>query len=288
MFEKRRSQNWTDSYWNRIKRNIGIIKIQEQEKLRESSITIFGMGGLGGPVAEQLIRSGIENISICDNKIFEESNLNRQICTRTDIGKYKVDVTEDLLRKINSEITVYKYYEISEKNILKLLRNASISVLTLDDSVASILIARECLKRNIPLLESWGLPYLWAWWFTSKSIDYETCYGFNTYEMTINEIKQSEEILLNMKKRVFNMMQQFPSIAEIYDREEGTVKGLLTGQLPFVSLAPIVRIIASYLSFEVIFSGILKIKQMILAPNIIGYDYIRMKPINFKIIVKNQ
>lgn len=285
MFEKRRSQDWTDSYWNRIKRNIGIIKIQEQEKLRRAYITIFGMGGLGGPVAEQLIRSGIEHISICDNKTFEESNLNRQICTRADIGKYKVDVTEDLLRKINSEITVYKYYEISEKNILKLLRNASISVLTLDDSVASILIARECLKRNIPLLESWGLPYLWAWWFTSKSIDYETCYGFNTNKMTINEIKQSNKTFLNMKKRVFNMMQQFPNIADIYDREEGTVKGLLTGQLPFVSLAPMVRMIASYLSFEVIFSGILKIKQMILAPNVIGYDYIRMKPINFKIII---
>lgn len=284
MFEKRKYQNWSDSYWNHIKRNIGLIKILEQEKLRESSITIFGMGGLGGPVAEQLIRSGIEHISICDNETFEESNLSRQICTRMDIGKYKVDITEELLRKINPDIKVHKYYEVSEKNISKLLRNASISILTLDNQITSILIARECLKRDIPLLESWAIPYLWAWWFTSKNINYETCYGFDTNEMTINEIKQSEEILLNMKKRVFNMMQQFPSIAEIYDREEGTVKGLLTGQLPFVSLAPIVRMIASYLSFEVIFSGILKIKQMILAPNVIGYDYIRMKPINFSVM----
>lgn len=284
MFEKRKHQNWSDSYWNHIKRNIGLIKILEQEKLRESSITIFGLGGLGGPVAEQLIRSGIEHISICDNKTFEESNLNRQICTRMDIGKYKVDITEELLRKINPDIKVYKYYEVSEKNISKLLRNASISILTLDNQITSILIARECLKRDIPLLESWGIPYLWAWWFTSKNIDYETCYGFDTNEKTINDIKQSEEILLNMKKRVFDIMQQFPSILETYDREKGTVEGLLSRQLPLVSFAPIVRMTVSYLSFEVIFSGILKIKQMILAPNVIGYDYIRMKPINFRVV----
>ncbi len=283
MFEQRKPQNWPESYWNHIKRNIGLIKILEQEKLRGASVTIFGMGGLGGPVAEQLIRSGIEYISICDNKTFEESNLNRQICTREDIGKYKVDITEELLRKINPDITIYKYYEVSKKNISKLLRNAAVSVLTLDDPIVSILIARECLKRDIPLVESWGIPYLWAWWFTSKNIDYETCYRFDTNEMTINEIKQSEEILLNMKKRVFDIMQQFPNILETYDREKGTVEGLLSGQFPFISFAPIVRMTVSYLSFEIIFSGILKIKQMILAPNIIGYDYIQMKPINFSV-----
>ncbi|MCK4239241.1 MAG: ThiF family adenylyltransferase [Candidatus Lokiarchaeota archaeon] len=283
MFEKRRPQNWSDSYWNRIKRNIGPIKILEQEKLRSSSITIFGLGGLGGSVAEQLAMSGIEYLTICDNQTFKESNLNRQICTREDIGKYKVDIIEKLLRKKDSDITVYKYYVVSEKNISKLLRNTATSVLTLDDPVASILIARECLKRDIPLLESWGIPYLWAWWFTSKNIDYETCYRFDTNEMTINEIKQSEEILLNMKKRVFNIMQQFPSILETYDREKGTVERLLSGQIPFVSFAPIVRMTVSYLSFEIIFSGILKIKQMILAPNIIGFDYIQMKPINFRV-----
>lgn len=283
MFEQRKPQNWPESYWNHIKRNIGLIKILEQEKLRGAFVTIFGIGGLGGPVAEQLIRSGIEHISICDNKTFEESNLNRQICTREDIGKYKVDITEELLRKINPDITINKFYEVSKKNISKLLRNAAISVLTLDDPVVSILIARECLKRDIPLVESWGIPYLWAWWFTSKNIDYETCYRFDTNEMTINEIKQSEEILLNMKKRVFNIMQQFPSILETYDREKGTVERLLSGQIPFVSFAPIVRMTVSYLSFEIIFSGILKIKQMILAPNIIGFDYIQMKPINFRV-----
>lgn len=283
MFEKRRPQNWSDSYWNRIKRNIGPIKILEQEKLRSSSITIFGLGGLGGPVAEQLAMSGIEYLTICDNQTFKESNLNRQICTREDIGKYKVDIIEKLLRKKDSDITVYKYYEVSEKNISKLLRNTATSVLTLDDPVASILIARECLKRNIPLLESWGIPYLWAWWFTTKSIDYETCYGFYTNEMTINEIKESKELLLNMKKRILKMMQQFPSILKTYDREKGTVEGLLSGKLPLISLAPWVRMIASYLSFEVIFSGLLKIKQKILAPNIIGYDYIQMKPINFRV-----
>jgi len=59
---------------------------------------------------------------------------------------------------------------------------------------------------------------------------------------------------------------------------------MISGKLTLVSLAPIVRMIASYLAFEVIFSGILKVKKMILAPQIIGYDYLRMKPIRFSFL----
>ena len=75
----------------------------------------------------------------------------------------------------------------------------------------------------------------------------------------------------------------FPNIKECFDREKGTVEALLSGKIPSISLAPIVRIAASYLSFEVIYSGILNLKSMVLAPKIIGYDYFRMRPfeINF-------
>jgi len=219
---------------------------------------------------------------ICDNDKFAESNLNRQVCVRADIGKFKVDVVEKLLKDINPEIKVCKYYEVDELNVLNIINHSSVVVLTLDDPLTSILISRKCREKKILMLEAWALPYLWAWWFTSESEDYEICYGFKTKNMTISKISQSTSLLLDLKKQLLNKLIQFPGIIDRYDREKGVIEEILSGKHPFVSLAPIVRIAASYLAFEVIFSGILKIKKMTLAPQIIGYDYFKSKIIKFK------
>ncbi len=276
--------NWSKTYNGLIKRNIGLINFSEQEKIRNTTIIIFGIGGLGGPLAEQLVRSGCERIIICDDDIFQESNLNRQICTREDIGKLKVDITKNYLKKINPEIKIQKYYEINESNIFEMLEKPAIAILTLDDPIASIIISRACVEKKIPMIESWGIPYLWAWWFTSESIDYETCYNFNTQGIPIKEIKKTHKSLLNFKERVLIRLMQFPGIKETYNRIQNTIEGMISGEIALVSLAPIVRITASYLAFEVIFSGILKTKKMVLAPIVIGYDYFRMKPIKFNFL----
>lgn len=283
MFKEKKLKNWSDSYWNHITRNIGIITLKEQNLLKHTGTIIFGVGGLGGSIAEQLVRTGFERLIICDNDIFNESNLNRQLCTLKDLGKYKVDVIEKLLKNINPNIIVQKYYEINERNISRILKDTSIAVLTLDDFITSILIARKCSKLQIPLLESWGIPYLWAWWFTSQSIDYETCYEYSTNDLSIDEIKHSEAMELKFKQQLFKKITQFPDIMQIYDREKGALEGMATGKLPFVSIAPVVRLTASYLTYEIIFSGVLKIKRKVLAPYIIGYDYYHMRPIDFKL-----
>ncbi len=283
MFNNKKLKYWSNSYWNHINRNIGIITIDEQEKLRKTSITIFGTGGMGGPLAEQLVRSGFEHIVICDNDKFEESNLNRQSCTRDDLGKYKVDVIEDLIKKINPNVQIKKFYEVNASNISQILEDVEIVTLLLDDPLASILISRACLERGIPMLESWCIPYLWAWWFTPDNIDYETCYGFDTHNLSINEMKKLDKNEQNLKNQFFKTLLNFPNIRNRFDREKHTVEGMLTGKLTLRSFAPIVRITASYIAIEVIFSGILKIKKMILAPNVIAYDYFDMKLFDFSL-----
>ena len=192
---------WSQLYSEQIDRNIGLMSIADQEKLRTTWIAIMGTGGLGGPLVEQLVRAGCEQIIICDNDIYDPSNLNRQLCTLEDIGKFKVDALEQLLQKINPDVTICKFYGVSPKNIAKILEKASIVCLTLDDPIASIIIARECRTRRIPMLETWGIPFLFAWWFTSTSIDYEACYGFNTTKLSIEQIRQSnnQEIISNLK-----------------------------------------------------------------------------------------
>jgi hypothetical protein len=273
----RRTYNfkWTEFYCNFINRNIGIVSVDEQEQLRQSKVVVFGVGGLGGPLVEQIVRAGCEHIIICDNGKFEESNLNRQLCTINDIGKYKVDVISDLLHLINPNVEVSKIYEI-EPRLNHLIKKVDVGVLTLDDLPLSILITRVCRTHNIPLLESWGIPYIWGFWFSKDSISYEQCYNFPTEHLIFEAIKNNSDLLTIMKEQQFTKLLQFPYIKEKYDREPGTVKELIEGTLPLVSFAPIVRMAASYLAFEVIFTGILKIKKMILAPKIIGFDLYTM------------
>ncbi|MFX0017596.1 MAG: ThiF family adenylyltransferase [Promethearchaeota archaeon] len=281
MFEDKKLKEWSSSYWNQISRNLGLIKIPEQEKLRKTPIVVFGVGGLGGPLVEQLIRVGCENLKICDNEKYEESNLNRQICTREDLGYYKVDHIEKFGMKINHNAKIQKYYIVNEKNINDILKNARVASLTLDDPIISILISRACKNNKVPMIEAWAIPYICTWWFNQESIDYEACYGLKTKDLTIKQIINSKEVSSTIKKALLTKLLQFPGIKEIYNREEGTVENMLSGKITSRSLSPIVRINASFLAFDIIYAGILKIKQKVLAPNINGYDYLRMKPITF-------
>ena len=281
MKKSRKHENWSEFYSEFINRNVGLVSVVEQETIRNSKVAVLGVGGLGGPLAEQLVRSGCEHLSICDNGTFEVSNLNRQICFEEDLGKFKVDVTEVQLKKINSNVTVNKAKEFNSDTASDLLKDISLAVLTLDDPIVSIYIARECLERKIPLLEAWGIPYLWAWWFTQESVDYETCYGFTTKNLSVEEIASSPEIGFDIKLKILEKLKQFPEVQDRYNREKGTIQGIASGKLPFVSIAPVVRLTASYLAYETIFAGIIKAKKINLAPSIVAYDYFNMKSLTF-------
>ncbi|MHA1671824.1 MAG: hypothetical protein ACTSV5_14820, partial [Promethearchaeota archaeon] len=179
---------------------------------------------------------------------------------------------------------IYKFYEVNSSNIHEILENISIGVLTLDDPLTSILIARECKKRKIPLLESWAIPFIYGCWFTNESMNYEGFYGLNINHMTLEEIEKSQEIITNLKSNFYQKLTKFPNIEEKFDREPGALEALLSGKIPSISFAPIVRINASFLAFEIIFSGILNYKQKILAPKLVAFDIFEMKKININFI----
>ena len=80
---------------------------EKQKILADSSILIAGVGGLGCTVAEILTRAGIGKLVLIENGIVEASNLNRQILFDvSDIGKPKVDIANQKLQAINSELKV--------------------------------------------------------------------------------------------------------------------------------------------------------------------------------------
>ena len=88
-----------------------------QKKILSSKVLIVGAGGLGSPVAEFLTRAGVGKIGIIDNDKVSLSNLHRQsLYFTSDIGKYKVKIAKDRIKKINNNTKV-KIYKIRLNNI---------------------------------------------------------------------------------------------------------------------------------------------------------------------------
>lgn len=129
------------------------------EKLKNSHIAVFGIGGVGGYVTEALIRAGIGKIDIIDNDTVSESNINRQIIATTDkIGQYKVDVMKERILKINPQAEVNAY------NTLYLPQTADMFDFTkytyvvdaVDNVTAKIELVLRANATDTPIISSMG------------------------------------------------------------------------------------------------------------------------------------
>ena len=93
-----------------VKRYIAHINLKKigsfgQKKIIDTKVLIIGVGGLGSPVALYLASSGINNIGVVDHDKIDISNLHRQILfDEDDVNKFKVDIAEKKLKKINFKI----------------------------------------------------------------------------------------------------------------------------------------------------------------------------------------
>lgn len=95
---------------SRFERTIGLIGEDGAEKLKNARVLLFGVGGVGGYVAEALIRSGVGRLDAVDGDTVADSNINRQIVALTStIGRYKAEVFSERAKDINPEAEVTAY-----------------------------------------------------------------------------------------------------------------------------------------------------------------------------------
>src|ERR671934_790432 len=77
------------------------------EKLRGAKVCIVGIGGIGNPVVTQLTAMGVGKLKIVDRDVIEISNLHRQhLYTQDDLGKVKVEVAKERLKKMNPIVEI--------------------------------------------------------------------------------------------------------------------------------------------------------------------------------------
>ena len=140
-------------------REIKLIGQENFEKLKNSKVILFGVGGVGGYVLESLARSGIENITIVDFDTVSESNLNRQIIAlQTTIGKYKVDVAKERVKNINPNCNVVAIKEkLTTENIDRFNFSCYDFVIDAIDMVTSkLLIIEKAKKENVEVISCMG------------------------------------------------------------------------------------------------------------------------------------
>lgn len=90
-----------------MKRTAYLIGADGVETLQGKHVAVFGIGGVGGYVAEALGRAGIGTLTLVDKDTVSESNINRQIIATYDtIGRKKTEVMEQRLRYVNPDIRI--------------------------------------------------------------------------------------------------------------------------------------------------------------------------------------
>ena len=105
-----------------VLKDIGILG---QKKILSSKVLIVGAGGLGSPVAEFLSRTGVGSLGVIDDDKVSLSNLHRQSLYNTaDIGKFKVQIAKNKIKKINphTKVTAYKI-RLNNKNFKKIIND---------------------------------------------------------------------------------------------------------------------------------------------------------------------
>ena len=95
---------------NWLQREELLIGKENIEKLKNSKVIIFGLGGVGGSTIEAIVRAGINNIALVDCDKISETNINRQIfATTKTIGKLKVEAAKERLIEINPNLNIEVY-----------------------------------------------------------------------------------------------------------------------------------------------------------------------------------
>jgi len=138
----------------RYRRQIAIpgFGMEAQKKLSRARVAILGLGGLGSAVSIYLTVAGVGQLKVVDRDKIEKNNLNRQILyTEEDLGKWKVEVAEEKLKEMNSDIEVEGLREeINEDNIRELIRDADVVVDCLDNFETRFLVNRAVVELNKP------------------------------------------------------------------------------------------------------------------------------------------
>lgn len=127
--------------------------------LKDRTVAVFGIGGVGGYVVEALARSGIGSFVLVDNDTVSVTNLNRQIIAlHSTIGRYKVDVMAERIRDINpnADVEVKKCFFLPETASQFNFSDYDYVADCVDTVAAKTEIIAQAKEANVPVISAMG------------------------------------------------------------------------------------------------------------------------------------
>ena len=207
------------------------------EKIKQMTVMVVGIGGVGSYALEAITRSGVGKIIIVDNDTVDITNLNRQlIALNTNLNELKVDVAEKRIKEINPNCTVIKITEFINQSNIDLLFNEKIDYVidAIDTIETKKLIIKECLNRNIKFISSMG---------TANKID--------PTRFEITDIrKTSYDPIAKILRKTVKELKTNKKVMVVYSKE----KPIITSKLGSVSYVPSVAglLCASYVINDIV------------------------------------
>lgn len=130
------------------------------EKLKNSNVIVFGVGGVGSFAAEAIARAGVGNLTIVDFDDVDITNINRQIpALHSTVGKLKVEVMKDRILDINPDINIKaiceKYNKETSDKIL--VEDYDYVVDAIDMVTSKIHLIETCNKKGLEIISSMGM-----------------------------------------------------------------------------------------------------------------------------------
>ena len=144
---------------NRFQRFEMLVGKDSVSSLKEKSVIVFGVGGVGGYVCEALCRSGVGTIDVVDNDTVSITNINRQIIATSDtVGMNKTTVMANRMKSINPDVSVHEYnmFYLPETADEIDLSQYDFVVDDIDTVSGKLELAVRCQKLGVPLVSSMG------------------------------------------------------------------------------------------------------------------------------------
>ena len=144
---------------NQFSRTQLLLGEEAMNKLKNSRVAVFGVGGVGGYVCEALARIGVGTFDLIDDDKVCLTNLNRQIiATRKTVGKYKVEVMKERILDINpdAQVNIHQCFFLPENADEFSFDVYDYVVDAVDTVTAKIEIIMQAKKKEVPVISSMG------------------------------------------------------------------------------------------------------------------------------------
>ena len=217
---------------NEFSRTERLIGTDNMHKLSDSTVAVFGVGGVGSHCIEALARCGTGHLILIDNDVVSETNINRQsIAWHSTVGQHKTRVMKARILDINpaARVDLFETFVLPEnlENLLNAMGAVDYMVDAIDTVSAKIALAQYAGTRRIPMIASMGTgnklhPELFEIADISKTSVCPLC------RVMRRELKKRNIRSLKV------LYSKEPPITPVFSEEDGGTRRSAPGSISFV------------------------------------------------------